>query len=78
MTPKQFLYQTIEGLSDAECIKLLRIINHWHQDIAPVLATLAENQTFYIPSQTLSVFPRVVPVQANGPAASDQLIEERR
>ncbi|MBD2428806.1 hypothetical protein [Phormidium sp. FACHB-1136] len=78
MTPKQSLYQTIETLSDAECRKLLQIINQWHQEVAPVLAQLGENPTFHIPSQTLTVFPRRIPIKASGPTASEQLIEERR
>lgn len=78
MTPKQSLYQTIETLSDAECSKLLQIIHHWRQEVAPVLAQLAENPTFHIPSHTPAVFPKRMPIHANGPTASEQLIEERR
>ncbi len=72
------LHQAIETLSDSECSKLLLLINTWHSSVAPALVQLAENPTFHVPSQTLPIFPRVVPIHAEGPTASAQLIEERR
>ena len=78
MNPKLALHQAIDTLSDPECSKLLLLINTWHNSVAPVLAQLAENPTFHIPSQTLPVFPSVTPIHAEGQTASAQLIEERR
>ena len=78
MSPKLALHQAIETLSDPVCSKLLLLINTWHNSVAPALVQLAENPTFHVPSQTLPIFLNVVPIRAEGPTASAQLIEERR
>ncbi|KAM3090109.1 hypothetical protein ACKFKG_30850 [Phormidesmis sp. 146-35] len=75
---KDALHQTIDQLSEQDCQQILAFVHSLQQNASPTLKRLASDPTFKIPSQGLSIFRTVDPIQAEGISASNLLLEDRR
>lgn len=77
---KESLRNTIELLSEEEARQILEFARHlreWNHT-SGTMKRLASHPAFKVPSDQLSPFPKVEPVQSKGIPASELLVRDRR
>lgn len=78
---KEFLYSTIEVLSDEETRQILEFIQQLRKKergISQTMKRLVSDPSFELPLRTHRPFRSIEPAQGKGIAASRLLVEDRR